>query len=155
MAARAGVTREYFYEVDLYGRLFHDGSELTEARFLDFFFKRLRANDTGRFPDYPYLSPCAGELNFVRAADTPIVFQKLVDEDLVYAASLTRPFDPTQLRVSTAGRLYHPAPVGGSGLLHSHLALRLGDSIREQEEGYVLRWQDRDHAIRRLEVDHS
>lgn len=139
--------REYFYDVDLGGRLFHDGGELTAPRFLDFFFERLRANDTGRFPDYPFLSPCAGELNFVRAEDTPIVFQKLVGGNLVYAASLEQPFQPAGLRVSTAGRLYHPAAVGDLGLLHSRLALQLGESVREQDGGYVLHWRGQDHAI--------
>jgi len=142
--------REYFYDVDLGGRLFHDGGELTEPRFLDFFFKRLCANDTGRFPAYPFLSPCAGELNFVRAQDRPIVFHKLSGEDLVHAASLRERFDAAELRVSGAGRLYHPAAVGGFGLLHSHLALMLGESIREANGGYVLRWQDEDHRIRPL-----
>jgi Domain of unknown function (DUF4505) len=144
------VTREYFYDIDLGGRLFHDGGELTEPRFLDFFFGRLRVNDTGRFPGFLFLSPCAGELNFVRAEDRPIVFQKLLGEDLVYAASLRQRFDPAQVRVSGVGRLYHPAPVGEMGLMHSRLALRLGDSIVEAERGYVLRWQDREHLMRPL-----
>ncbi len=142
--------REYFYDVDLSGRLFHDGGELCDPRFLDFFFKRLRANDSGRFPAYPFLSPCAGERNFVRAEDRPIVFQKLCGEDLVYAASLRRRFAAAELRVSGAGRLYHPASVGGFGLLHSRLALMLGEYIREEEGGYVLCWHDQDHPIRPL-----
>jgi len=146
------VTREYFYDVDLGGRLFHDGGELTEPRFLDFFFKRLRPNDTGRYPRYPYLSPCAGELNFVRAEDRPVVFRRLSEEDLIYAASLRQSFDPAQIRVSDTGRLYHPAVVGKFGLMHSHLALQLADRVHEEKEGvYVLRWQGGVYTIRPLQ----
>ena len=146
--------REYFYDVDLRGQLFHDGTQLTEPRFLDFFFKRLRKNDTGRFPEHPFLSPCAGELNFVRADDRPIVFHDLhtrrSGEELVYAASLAVPFAPDQLRVSPAGRLYHPAPVGGLGLMHSRLALLLGEDVREQDGGYVLHRGGRDYRMQPL-----
>ena len=142
--------REYFYDVDLFGRLLHDGGELTEPRFLDFFFKRLRPNDTGRFGDYPFLSPCAGELNFVRAVDRPIVFRRLNGDKLVYAATLTFFFEPGALRVSAGGRLYHPAPVGEVGLLHSHLALQLGERIRQQGAHYVLQQGDQEFPIRPL-----
>ena len=144
------AVREYFYEVDLQGRLFHDGTELTEPGFLDFFFKRLRGNDTGRFPDHPFLSPCAGELNFVRAEDRPIVFHGLSGEDLMYAASLEQRFQAEELRFSRTGRLYHPAPVDGLGLLHSRLVLSLGEDIHEQGGAYVLRQKGRDYTIHPL-----
>ena len=143
--------REYFYDVDLSGRLLHDGGELTEPRFLDFFFKRLRPNDTGRFGEYPFLSPCAGELNFVRAADRPIVFHRLRGDELVYAATLTCSFKPAALGVSTDGRLYHTAPVGELGLLHSHVALQLGERIRQQGADYVLQHGGQEFRIRPLE----
>ncbi len=110
----ARPVREYFYEVDLSGRLFHDGTELSEPRFLDFFFKRLR------------------------------------DNQLVYAAHLEQRLEPGELRVSAAGRLYHPATVGEYGLLHSRVALQLGEDIREEDGGYVLRRCEQDHRIRPL-----
>ena len=142
--------REYFYDVDLSGRLLHDGTELCDPRFLDFFFKRLRENDTGRFPEFGFLSPCAGELNFVRAEDRPIVFHRLRDNQLIYAAGLEQLFEPAELRVSAKGRLYHPASVGSFGLLHSRLALVLGEDIREGGGGYVLRRDEQDYRIQPL-----
>jgi hypothetical protein len=46
--------------------------------FLDFFFRRLRVNDTGQhMAAYPYLSPCGRELNYVAPQDTPIVVHSL------------------------------------------------------------------------------
>ncbi len=109
--------REYFYTIDRTGRLFHDGTELTDAAFLNFFFKRVRANESGRHPQYPFVSPCAGELNFIRPADTPLVFKRLThggDEPalLSYAPDLAVPFAPRDLRFSENGVLYHRAPVG-------------------------------------------
>lgn len=47
----------------------------TEKKFLAFFFKRLKLNNTGRYEqDFPYLSICGRERNFVRCDDLPIVF---------------------------------------------------------------------------------
>ena len=49
-----------------------------ERAFLDFFFRRLRLNDTRRFVDaYPFVSPCGREMNYVAAEDTPVVFHSL------------------------------------------------------------------------------
>lgn len=150
MIAQKVASREYFYEIDQQGRLLHGGTELSDPRFLDFFFRRLRDNDTGRHGAWPFLSPCGLEHNFVRAADRPIVFQRLADGRLGYAANLWIVFEPAELRVSGTGRLYHPAPVGGFGLLASALALRLGEDVREQQPGYVLRWSGQDYPIRSL-----
>ena len=60
--------------------------------------------------DYPFVSPCGKEINFIRPADaTPIVFHSLdVNRDLVYGGSLTQPFEEERLRLSKkTGRLYH------------------------------------------------
>lgn len=49
-----------------------------DKAFLDFFFKRLRARrpDDGH-PDYPFVSPCGRELNFIKSENTPIVYTEL------------------------------------------------------------------------------
>ncbi len=39
--------REYFYRIDASGRLSHEGSELSDPAFLDFFFSRLVPNKPG------------------------------------------------------------------------------------------------------------
>lgn len=49
-----------------------------EKKFLAFFFKRLKKNNTERYTkDFPYLSPCGFERNYVRCDDLPIVFTEI------------------------------------------------------------------------------
>jgi len=128
-------------------KTFTIATQLKETRFLDFFFKRLRQNDiadgTQYLPKYQYVSPCGVELNFVRAEDRGMVFTKLSDEKLYYAPSLSVPFDPSSLRISDAGRVYHPAPVGEYGLVASALvSAEFDDKLSVNEDGeFVLNWE--------------
>lgn len=105
--------------------MFNMATCLKEPKFLNFFFKRLVPNtlDEGAqyLPSYNYVSPCGRELNFVRAEDTGLVFQRLEEGQLFYAPALSVPFQPEQLCVSDDGRLYHPAPRIGLGLMASGL----------------------------------
>ena len=51
---------------------------LKDERFLDFFFENLQPNKTGYHGDgYGYVSPCWGEMNFVKVFAAPIVFRML------------------------------------------------------------------------------
>jgi hypothetical protein len=132
-------SREYFYTVDREGRLRHQGTVLDDPGFVDFFFRQLRPNDTARHPDHPFVSPCGREMNFVRAADRVIVFRRLIDERaLLYAATLTVPFEPRSLRVSREGVLYHAAPVGELGRLVPAVTMDLIDRIEETEHGFAI-----------------
>lgn len=80
--------REYFYYIDHQGMLFLDDAKMKnftccykEEMFLKNFFKRLKRNDTGRFVnEFPFLSLCGKERNFVRSEDLPIVFTHLINE---------------------------------------------------------------------------
>ena len=67
------------------------------------FFRQLRpsnATTIALHAEYPWISPCQGEMNFVRAAVTPIVFCHLSDDHkLFYADSLHVPFRPEDLRI--------------------------------------------------------
>ena len=69
-------------------------TSLKSDKFLDFFFRQLGYNTPRRragevaFPEYPFLSPCGKEKNYVKCADVPLVFHTLSDGKLVYAASL-------------------------------------------------------------------
>lgn len=46
-----------------------------DKRFIQFFFKRLKFNDSNRYQqDFPYLSLCGRERNFIRCDDVPIVY---------------------------------------------------------------------------------
>ena len=111
-------------------------SAFKEKHFLDFFFRRVRPNDTGEWPDFPYISPCGRELNFLRCDDRPIVFLTLERDELTYGNSLRVPFQLNSLAFSiSSGRLYHPAPVGGMGLMCSALAVELGRNIEVDEDG--------------------
>ncbi|NXW84310.1 CH082 protein, partial [Alopecoenas beccarii] len=108
-----------------------------DVRFLAFFFKQLQPNRSGRYEtQFPFMSLCGRERNFLRCDDRPVVFTEILpgadtgtERLLSYCGAgnrLTVPFQPQNLAVSPRnGRLYHPAParVGGVGLVRSALAL--------------------------------
>ncbi|XP_078689528.1 UPF0598 protein CG30010-like [Branchiostoma floridae x Branchiostoma belcheri] len=148
--------REYFYYIDHQGQLFMDDTRVKnfitcfkEKKFLEFFFKRLKMNDMTRYSDdFPYLSPCGRERNFVRCDDRPIVFSHILEPTddaekpvLSYNGGgdkLTFPFHPDKLcMLPRSGRVYHPAPekVGGVGLVKSSLAIELSRDFKFGEEG--------------------
>ncbi|KAK3823631.1 MAG: hypothetical protein J3R72DRAFT_458923 [Linnemannia gamsii] len=113
-------TRPYFYFIDIHGQVFLQDTTpknftscYKDMKFLNFFLTRIRANTTPYFrEEYAWQSPCGKEINFVEAADTPIVFHGLVNkEHLVWAGNLQTPFLPDKLSVSlSTGRIYHPLP---------------------------------------------
>lgn len=134
----------------------------TEKKFLAFFFRRVRFNLTSRYrDDFPYVSPCGVEMNYIRCDDIPIVFTHLLDangeliqdiighgssscdeplsERLSYGGTgklLTVPFEPEKLCMPPeSGRVYHSAldNVGGVGLVKSSLALELSRFFRYEE----------------------
>ncbi len=98
-----------------------------------FFFNRLKVNQSGRYEqDFPFLSLCGRERNFLRCEDQPVVFTHLLSEErLSYCgggAKLTAPFRPESLFMHpVSGRLYHPGPErrAGVGLVRSALAIEL------------------------------
>ena len=108
-------SRCYFYTIDLQGRLFLEetlpknvATSIKDVKFLDFFWKRLRPLDERMqefmelqdIPtlDYPFVSLCGQERNFIRPVATPLVFHTLyssrhenLPDTLVYAGSLEVP----------------------------------------------------------------
>ncbi|KAL0126720.1 hypothetical protein PUN28_005230 [Cardiocondyla obscurior] len=163
--------REYFYYIDHQGMLFLDDVRIRnftscfkDKKFLAFFFKRLRKNNTGRYMnDFPFLSICGVERNFVRCDDLPLVFtkviQKLNEETAVeedwfsYAHAddlLMVPFEPQRLFMNVkTGRVYHPAPEksGGIGLVRSNLAIEFSASFNfkngERNPPTHFAWRDK------------
>lgn len=154
--------REYFYYIDHQGQLFLDDTKVKnfvtcfkDKQFLVFFFSRLRSNHSGRYEeDFPFLSLCGRERNFLRCDDQPVVFTHLLqspagpqgitgDQELLSycggAEKLAVPFRPEALYMHPAsGRLYHPCSErsGGVGLVRSALAIELSPSfIYEPERG--------------------
>lgn len=109
---------------------------LKDRRFLNFFFRNLRNNDISKHKDYPFISPCGNEMNFVKChSTTPIVFHDLkntdIDNDqensfdninkdmeinsnswnLIFGGDLKVPLQPQSLCVNSYnGRVYHPIP---------------------------------------------
>jgi hypothetical protein len=77
------MPRRYFYDIDRRGEVWHDGTMLTDEVFLRQFFRRLRRDERAAFADHPFVSPCAGEENRVRAEVTPIVFRRLIGSALL------------------------------------------------------------------------
>lgn len=141
--------REYFYYIDHQGQLFLDDTKVKnfvtcfkDKKFLVFFFERLRSNQTGRYEeDFPFLSLCGRERNFLRCDDRPVVFTHLLpvaaetaggeQELLSYcggAEKLTVAFRPEALYMHpVSGRVYHPCSErsGRVGLVRSALAIEL------------------------------
>ncbi|XP_051631216.1 UPF0598 protein C8orf82 homolog [Manacus candei] len=135
-------TREYFYYLDHQGQLFLDDTKVKnfitcfkDVSFLSFFFLHLERNRSGRYEsEFPFLSRCGRERNFLRCDDRPVVFTHLLPGGspgtplLSYCgggSGLAVPFQPEGLAVCPGnGRLYHPAPerAGGVGLVRSALA---------------------------------
>ncbi|XP_045130702.1 UPF0598 protein C8orf82 homolog [Portunus trituberculatus] len=77
--------RKYFYYIDHQGMLFLDDTRMKnftscfkEKKFLQFFFSRMKFNETGRYPEFPFLSLCGCERNYIRCDDLPLVFTHLV-----------------------------------------------------------------------------
>jgi hypothetical protein len=124
--------RCYFYNIDLHGRLYLEEnpiknitSSIKDMKFLDFFFAHIKyINETHQeymrqhdipVEDYPFVSICQREWNFIRPAATPIVFHSLIDNEqiLLYGSSnillLREPLDETSGIVisKVSGKLYH------------------------------------------------
>uniref|UniRef100_A0A6G5ACC2 Uncharacterized protein n=1 Tax=Rhipicephalus microplus TaxID=6941 RepID=A0A6G5ACC2_RHIMP len=120
---------------------------LQRKKFLEFFFRRLQYNDTGKYTaEFPFISPCGREMNFVRCDDLPFVFTHIVqlpEESKEpgskgfllhnYAGNLLKvEFTPQHLCMPAGtGRVYHPAPerAGGVGLIRSLLAIELSKHL--------------------------
>ncbi|OWK49653.1 UPF0598 protein C8orf82, partial [Lonchura striata] len=108
--------REYFYYLDLHGRVSH-------VAFLSSFFGRLQPNRSGRFEArFPFLWRCGGERNFLRCADVPAVFTELLPAEAVPTdmAPIVRPpiavapiVGPPTNVAPTAGQPIEVAPIVG------------------------------------------
>ncbi|KAM9358105.1 UPF0598 protein C8orf82 homolog [Symphorus nematophorus] len=154
--------REYFYYIDHQGQLFLDDTKVKnfvtcfkDKQFLVFFFSRLRSNQSGRYEeDFPFLSLCGRERNFLRCDDRPVVFTHLLqspagppgvagDQELLSycggAEKLSVPFRPEALYMHpVSGRVYHPCSERGGavGLVRSALAIELSPFfVYAQEDG--------------------
>nr|XP_020457568.1 UPF0598 protein C8orf82 homolog isoform X2 [Monopterus albus] len=171
--------REYFYYMDHQGQLFLDDTKVKnfvtcfkDKQFLVFFFSRLRPNQSGRYEeDFPFLSLCGRERNFLRCDDRPVVFTHLLqspaglrgvmgDQELLSycgaAEKLSVPFRPEALYMHPiSGRVYHPGSerLGGVGLIRSALAIEFSPFfVYAAEQGQSgqpthFLWKGQEHAL--------
>lgn len=109
----------------------------------------MRLNKTERYINFPYVSLCGPERNYVRCDDYPFVFTNIINKTtkasikelhLAYNHAgdlLSLKFTPEKiLMLPENGRIYHPAPsrVGHIGLIASKLAIELSKNF-EFENG--------------------
>ncbi|CAN5553827.1 hypothetical protein BH10BAC6_BH10BAC6_00630 [soil metagenome] len=123
------MAREFFYDISDRGDLLLDGTVQDDPEFVDFFFRRLATSANPEYAEYPFVSRCGAEWNYLRPVDTPIVFSHLFDGRLWYAASLSVPFDAHKLAYSQEGVLYHGAPVGEWGRLVPNVATEIAKHV--------------------------
>lgn len=138
--------RQYFYYIDHQGMLFLDDARMKnftscfkEKKFLKFFFKRVKLNNKDNQTEWPYVSPCGDEMNYIRCDDLPVVFQSIVyDGDTPHLSwgdelgLLKFPLDLSSIAMCPkSGRVYHPAPFrqGSIGLIKSKLAIELSNNL--------------------------
>uniref|UniRef100_A0A0N4ZKP4 Uncharacterized protein n=1 Tax=Parastrongyloides trichosuri TaxID=131310 RepID=A0A0N4ZKP4_PARTI len=97
-----------------------------DARFLTFFFRNLKLNNTERYEkDFPYMSVCGNELNFVACDDKPIVYTNWDEENdtlQINWSRRTQKINPSDLFMLENGRLYHKCTFDSYGLMRSALA---------------------------------
>jgi len=196
---RHALEHRYFYNIDLEGRLYLEetypkniATSFKNEKFLNFFFRRLRyANeeDWARLGDddlvvrgdYPFVSPCGRELNYVRPVDTPIVFHNIRSTsntqskdqlELVFGASLCQPFQPDSLYFSKQNyRIYHSIKrneIGDNepgqekeiefGLLSSSMVMSLSNKFQSSSCGEIMEFIAKDgsiHIMKELSTDHD
>lgn len=116
---------------------------------MEFFFKRLKLNETGRYEEFPFVSPCGRELNFLQCDDKPIVYHSIIEStdnstaDMLTIngaeSNLTYPFQPQKLCMfPVTGRIYHPADqrYGGIGLIKSSLGIEISQHFEFKDRNH-------------------
>ncbi|OWR53085.1 hypothetical protein KGM_206554 [Danaus plexippus plexippus] len=136
-----------------------------EKKFLEFFFKRIRLNKSGRYEkEFPYISLCGRERNFIRCDDVPIVYTHIVNIDstdfLLYGYtgdSMKVQFQPEKVyMLPDTGRVYHPADdkYGGVGLIRSKLAIEISKHFTfengEHNSPTQFTWKDKKYTLDQL-----
>ncbi|VDM74069.1 unnamed protein product, partial [Strongylus vulgaris] len=96
--------------------------------------------------DFPYISRCGLERNYLRCDDRPIVFTDFQNDGKalrIGQSARTYPFEPTSLSMLSNGRLYHNSPFCDYALIMSKTADRLFPLFTFDEHGYpiVFRWK--------------
>lgn len=97
--------RIYHYKIDSEGRLWIEGTELTDPATLKFFMRQME-----RLPEGGFRVLCMGETNLVEAEDVPYVVQNLKISkggvQLIFPGNYREELDPETLRVGKDNVLY-------------------------------------------------
>lgn len=135
--------REYHYRVDRDGRVFHDGTEITDPLVLRFFLRAMKRTPEGR-----HLVVCQGEHNWFEVHDTPFVVQRLrlrVEDgrlegvELCLAGEYREPLDPAGLE-SAGGLLVCRVRAGAFRARLGRVATQqLAPFLADSGDGPVLR----------------
>jgi hypothetical protein len=120
-------------------------------------------NDTGRYEEFPYISPCGKELNYLQCDDRPIVYTSITNTSdntqlltINGAEKLTYPFHPEKICMfPESGRIYHPTfeKYGGVGLIKSSLGIELShcfefrDRDNEHEPPSHFNWNGKTYEL--------
>lgn len=136
-----------------------------DKKFLVFFFKRIKKNETGRYEkEFPFVSPCGRERNFIRCDDVPFVYTHVIPDTedanghrFCYGHAgdeMHEKFEPEKMiMLPRTGRVYHPAPqrVGGIGLVRSALAIEFSKSFQFDNGEYNppthFTWNNKKYAL--------
>lgn len=120
--------------------------------------------------EFPFISPCGREHNYVRCNDTPIVYTHIIQgsssaSDLLSFGGagdrLTVKFEPENLcMLPQTGRVYHPASeqYGKIGLIKSALAIELSKNFEfasgdESQPPSHFTWKDRRYELTNVLFD--
>lgn len=95
-----------------------------EKKFLEFFFKNLRVNESDRFKDFKFISYCGRERNYLKCEDLPFVVTHLdqlndmVQLNYINSAHWLFHFDPKNLSYNPDnGRMYYT--FGGKQIINN------------------------------------
>lgn len=104
------MERKYYYFLDKEGRIWHEGTEITDPRFAYLIHRTMQNIENG------YLVKCQGEDCYFQAEDAPYVVQDVAlhknergllrQIDLIFPGGYTEVLDPSTLRVSDENVLY-------------------------------------------------
>jgi hypothetical protein len=162
--AREGGERRYYYVLDTRGQVFLEetrprtiATSMKDVKFLNFIHSSLQLNSTGQNLEYPFVSYCGREINFISPMDrlSAFVFRdfsRSLDKkhELIYGGNLSHPFSVESLMYRPeTGRLYHRILqhkylAGHYALLHPSLCELLSQGISSAgDNAFVLTWDGR------------
>lgn len=103
----------------------------------------MKTNETSRYREFPYLSLCGRERNYIRCDDRPVVYTHIIHAEninvcdrLSYGGAgpvLTVIFEPEKVcMLPQTGRVYYPASprMGNIGLIKSSLAIEMSKTFQ-------------------------